>query len=436
VAKLLFVVHGQRGRTLAAEAVRHGHAVIGHAQLGPQWPSALEKGEAEVAIVAGDPAVLSATALAECDARGVRIIGLVGTDEERRNAATLGLFEIVDSDASWPEIERLVLDPIGGSDSVGAGFSVGEVSSMGGDSSVGGPAGPAIGAAAPAPERGIVIAVWGPAGSPGRTTLAIGIAAELAANGHSVALGDVDTHAASIAPSLGLLDEAPGFAAACRLAGSNSLDRSELERIGQRYVSANGSFWVLTGLGRPSRWPELSAERVRGVITECRDWVEYTVLDTGFSLENDEEISSDLFAPRRNAATITALHEADFVIAVGAADPVGLSRFLRSHVDLAEVVTTSRVTVVANKVRAAAIGLNPTAQVEQTLSRFGGIDSPVLVPHDQAGADAAIISGRTLAEVAPRSPARLAIQQLVQSRILPAVPARTNSAWLSRLRVG
>jgi len=71
--------------------------------------------------------------------------------------------------------------------------------------------------------RGAVIAVWGPAGAPGRTSLAIAIAGELAASGHSVALADADTHGAAIAPSLGLLDEAPGFAAACRLAGTNAL---------------------------------------------------------------------------------------------------------------------------------------------------------------------------------------------------------------------
>jgi MinD-like ATPase involved in chromosome partitioning or flagellar assembly len=425
LARVLFVVHGARGRALAAEAVRHGHSVAGHARVGANWVSAVQKGDADIAVVVGDPVVLSGAALAECDARGVRIVGLVGSDDERRNAEMIGLFEIVDANAPWIEIEQALVNP----------GSLAERSTEVEPLPVIEP--PLVEPVeTPSVEtRGTVIAVWGPAGSPGRTTLAIGIAAELASHGHSVVLGDVDTHAASIAPSLGLLDEAPGFAAACRLAGSHSLDRAELERIGQRYVSANGSFWVLTGLGRPSRWPELSADRVRGTIAECRKWAEYTVLDTGSSLENDEEISSDLFAPRRNAATITALHEADHVIAVGAADPVGLSRFLRSHVDLADVVTTGRVTVVANKVRAAAIGLNPTAQVTQTLSRFGGIDSPVLVPYDQAGLDAALINGRTLAEVAPRSPTRLAFQQLVQSRILPSVPIRSNSAWLSRLRV-
>jgi Flp pilus assembly CpaE family ATPase len=96
-----------------------------------------------------------------------------------------------------------------------------------------------------------------------------------------------------------------------------------------------------------------------------------------------------------------------------------LSRFLRSHVDLVELAPSARIIVVANKLRAAAIGLNPGSQVRQTLSRFGGIESPVLVPHDQSGLDAALLSARTLAEVAPRSPARAAIQELVKTQLLP-----------------
>jgi len=262
--------------------------------------------------------------------------------------------------------------------------------------------------------------VWGPAGAPGRTTLAINVAAEIAAAGHTVVLADVDTYSGSIAPSLGLLDEAPGFAAACRLSGADALTRAEFERIAHRYNSPRGAFWVLTGIGQPSRWPELSAERVGGTISSLRRWVDYVVLDTGFSLESDEEISSDLFAPRRNAATLAALGSADRVVACGLADPVGMARFLRVWADLTEVITTNRVHVVMNRVRASAVGFGPSSQVQSALQRFGGIDAAALVPHDQAGLDAAVLTGRTLRDAAPRSPARLGILALVRNELLPA----------------
>ena len=377
---------------LDASAIRHGHEIVGRASSSGELIEVVGQVAPEVVVTACDPVTLSSGVLAACDIRGIRVVALVSNEAGRKYAAALGLYDVVDEPAEWPDIERV----LAGARTV----------------------------TAPSGSRGTVIAVWGPAGSPGRSTLAIGIAAELASAGHSVVLGDVDTHAASIAPSLGLLDEAPGFAAACRLAGSDSLDLLELERIAQRYSTPHGGFWVLTGLGRPARWPELPADRVLATIAKCRDWVDFVVLDTGFSLENDEEISSDLYAPRRNASTITALRDADIVVAVGSADPVGLSRFLRAHVDLIELITTSRLIVVANKVRATAIGLNPQSQVLQTLSRFGGIERPVLIPHDQLSLDAALLSGRTLAEVAAKSPVRLAVQELVQKRILPAVKAK------------
>ena len=386
----------EREAELSSAARRHGHEVV---LSNGTLPAQLEAAAPDIVVISCEPAMLSSTVLAACDARGIRLIALAADEAGRQHAAALGLHDLVEASAQWTDIEQVIT-------------------------------GQRRSAAPRGTAGGLVIAVWGPAGSPGRTTLAIGIAAELAAAGHSVALGDVDTHAASVAPALGLLDEAPGFAAACRLAGSDSLTIAELERIAQRYSSGHGSFWVLTGLGRPTRWPELSNDKVVSTIRHCRSWVDYTVLDTGFSLENDEEISSDLFAPKRNAATIAALREADVVVAVGAADPVGLSRFLRSHLTLLETLDSARVVVVANKVRASAIGLNPASQVQQTLSRFGSIDDAELVAHDQAGLDAALLSGRTLLDVAPKSPARLAIQALVRSRILPQVAATKR-----RLRV-
>lgn len=386
---------------LADEATRHGHEVVARGGSGAEISSLLSTLRPDVVIAAASSRYLTERVIANCDEAGVRVIAMVVDDAARRHAAALGIFETADAAAAWPDIEPLLQA-----------------------------ARPAGQAAIARNDRGTVIAVWGPAGSPGRTTLAIGIAAEIAARGHTVALADVDTHGASIAPTLGMLDEAPGFAAACRLAGSDSLTRDELERIGQRYESPLGGFWVLTGIGRPSRWPELSGDRVATTIRACRSWVEYTILDTASSLENDEEISSDLFAPRRNAATVTAVHEADRIVAVGSADPVGMSRFLRAHVDLVEAASTHEITVVMNRVRASAIGMNPNGQVTQTLSRFGGIESPVLVPHDQSAVDGAVLSGRSLADAAPRSPARAAIRDLVASRLLPDLaPSRPRGLF-------
>ncbi|MGO4692516.1 AAA family ATPase [Glaciibacter sp. 2TAF33] len=403
---------------LLGDLVEHGHTVVARAATAADLLGSLDAAGARgptdtVALVGAARLTLTAELINGCDAKGVRVIALAATDLDRRYAASLGLYEVIGADARWPDIEAML---VGG---IAVPLRVGDQSRATG-----------------ALRRGSVIGVWGPAGAPGRTTLAINIAAEIAAAGHTVVLADVDTYSGSVAPSLGMLDEAPGFAAACRLAGSDSLRQSEFERIAQRYNSPQGAFWVLTGLGRPSRWPELSSERVTKTIQALRLWADYVVLDTGFSLESDEEISSDLFAPRRNAATVSALREADHVVACGLADPVGMARFLRAWVELADVLTTERVSVVMNRVRASAVGLDPNGQVVSTLRRFGNIDGAVLVPNDQQATDAAVLTGRTLRDAAPKSPARASIRRFVQSELLaetaPVTGHRRTVSWRRR----
>ncbi|MFC5503347.1 CpaE family protein [Lysinimonas soli] len=395
---------------LAAQAPRYGHRVVARCSGAEELCAQLAIVTPELAVVAAAPQYLTARVVSSCDALGVRLLAVATSPAERRYAASLGLVDVLDAPFEWTSGQPAEI-----------------------------PAMTTVPASSPtAPSRGTVIAVWGPEGAPGRTSVAIALAAELAERGVSVALADADTHAASIAPALGLLDEAPGFAAACRLAGTGGLDRAQFERIGRSRRSGHAEFWVLTGLGRASRWPELTAERIAGVLSAVRDWVEVTVVDVAASFERDEELMTDLGAPRRNAATIEVLRSADRVVAVGSADPVGLSRFLRAHADLVELTAPDRIATVINKVRSSAIGLNPGAQVQQTLARFGGIDDPVLVPWDLAAFDAALLSGRTLGDVAPRSAARVAIRELA-ARVSPPAAATTGArswppAWLSGAR--
>lgn len=386
---------------ILVDLVEHGHSVIARQTSAVDLISAIARRVPEVVLVQAERATLSAELLAVCDAHGVRVVALAATDGSRRYAASLGLYEVLEASAPWAEIEALL------SADLTVPVRVSE-----------NPVGPAR-------TANRVIAVWGPAGAPGRTTLAVNIAAEIAAAGHTVALVDADTYGGSIAAALNLLDEAPGFAAACRLAGADALTDMELERIAQRYNSPQGAFWVLTGIGRPSRWPELSAERITRTIEALRNWVDYVVIDTGFSLESDEELSSDLFAPRRNAATLTAIAAADHVVACGLADPVGMARFLRSWVDLADVLSTTAVSVVMNRVRQSAVGLDPQGQIESTLRRFGGINGVVLVPQDVNAVDGAVLTGRTLRDAAPKSAARAGIRQLVLGSLVP-VPIQSR----------
>lgn len=291
-------------------------------------------------------------------------------------------------------------------------------------------------------RRGTVVAVWGPAGSPGRTTTAIELAAALAGIGaepvrrpgllrrarpaprppgaDTVLLADADTYASSVTSRLGLLDDAPGLAAAARSAGQGVLDVVTLARHSPVVLPG---VRVLTGITRASRWPELPATSLDLVLQRCRELAAWTVVDCGPVLEADELLMYDTRAPQRNGATLSALQAADVVVVVGGADPVGLQRLVRGLEDLRDAavpVPGARV-VVVNRVRDAAVGRRAESQVRDALARYAGVEDVHVVPDDPAGLDAALLAGRVLAECAPGSPARAAFVRLAE-RVRHLVP--------------
>jgi len=160
-----------------------------------------------------------------------------------------------------------------------------------------------------------------------------------------------------------------------------------------------------------------------------------TVVDCGFSLEDDEELSYDTLAPRRNATTLTALSLADTVLAVGAGEPIGLQRLVRGLRDLSALPCPEPV-VVVNRVRAEAVGWQPERRIRDALQRFAGVRSPHLVPDDRSALDAALLSGRTLAEEVPGSPVRLALAELARTLAPVGEPATSRRERRARGRFG
>jgi len=349
--------------------------------------------DADAVVLETSRATVNAAVVAACDRRAVRIVPLAAGSGEERLAAMFGHEPPLPLGVeAWQLAERLSAPPV-------------RSAAVPGEAGAGGPARPRV------------IAVWGPAGSPGRSTLAIELAVELARGGRHVGLVDADSHAPSIALALGLADEAPGFAAACRQSELGGVDARELTRISAPIGSTGVD--VLTGLNRPSRWPELSGSRVAAALAACREWADYTVVDVAAPLERDEEIVSDLDGPRRNAATLAALRAADLVVAVAAADPLGISRFLRAYPELRATIGATPVAVVANRLRPGALGIDARGQVRRTLDRFGGITDVWFVPTDPRAADAALLAARPIADVAPRSPITLALRRFVGEAVAP-----------------
>lgn len=357
--------------------------------------TALDLAGADIVVIASDPRILNAAFVAECDRAGVRIAPYAPEQQQHRLAAAFGLAPLTSLEA-----DRILNHPV-----------------------------PTSRVAV----RGGIIAVWGTHGAPGRSTVAASLAVALAADGSRVALVDADASAPSLAIMLSLSDDAPGFASACRSAERRTLDAEELTRISQPLTVQGGSVQVLTGINRPNRWPELSAHRVHACLEVARGWAEFIVVDVAASLEEDEEIVSDMEGPRRNAATLTALRSADHVVAVAGADAVGISRFIRAQNELRATVGETAVHTVVNRARSSVLGVDAKGQIRRTLSRFAGIDNLLFLANEPVIADGALLHGRAIADIAPKSAFAAGIRRL-SAEISGAQQAATETVAEPRRR--
>jgi MinD-like ATPase involved in chromosome partitioning or flagellar assembly len=416
--------------------------------------SAAATGVADVAVVSPDLRGLDREALRQLAGQGVRVAALVPAEDEpgERRLRQMGVVTVLRPGEPADEVaDRLAALAEGTTTGGGTGAdrespsaphaggsrwapgSPGSPGAPGGDPwpddapggrpAGGTAAGPGVeaGSGAPPPGRGVlpgdsarlpvrapVTAVWGPTGAPGRTTVAVTLAARLAASGVRTLLVDLDTWGASVAQVLALVDEAPGVAAAARASEHGTLDLPGLARLSPEVVPG---LRVLTGLPRPERWPELRAAAVEDVLDLGRRLVDHVVVDCGFAIEDDEELSYDTAAPRRNATTLVALERATSLVVVGSADPVGLQRLVRAVQDVA-VVPSPPPTVVVNKVRASAAGPHPQRAIAEVLGRFAGMAELHYVPWAPAECDAALLAGRSLVEHAPTAAVTEAISAL------------------------
>jgi MinD-like ATPase involved in chromosome partitioning or flagellar assembly len=410
----------------ALDRADHGVTVVRRCVDVAELLAAAATGRAQAALLSAELRRLDADAVARLEAAGVAVVGLVeaGDDRAAERLRQLGVGRVLPADSDPAEIAQALRDAVSG---VGdTGHDVAEPRS----------ALPTLGVPEPPASRpdgpGRVVAVWGPTGAPGRTTVAVGLADEAARLGVGTLLVDADVYGGVIAQVLGLLDESPGLAGASRLAATGSLDAAALARLSW---SVRPRLGVLTGLARSDRWPELRPRAVEAVLAEARRSADLVVVDCSFCLEEDEELSFDTAAPRRNGATLAVLAAADTVLCVSGADPVALQRTIRSLGELGDVLPDVDPVLVVNQVRRGPVAGSPADEIGAALDRFAGREVRAFLPADRRATDAALASGRTLAEVAPSSPLRTALRALAAD--LAGARAPSSGRWRrARRRVG
>ncbi|MGI8681077.1 MAG: hypothetical protein ACR2JO_02860, partial [Mycobacteriales bacterium] len=104
------------------------------------------------------------------------------------------------------------------------------------------------------------------------------------------------------------------------------------------------------------------------------------------------------------------------------ADPASLQWLVRGLSQLRETLPDMAPRVVVNRLRRTAVNGDPVGEVRSALERYAGISAVQFVPYDRAGMDAALAGGRLLAEVAPKSPARVALARLAAGLIDASAP--------------
>ena len=354
-------------------------------------------GQADAAVVALDAPGLDPTAVDVLHRHDVRVLA-VGPDDEAAHtrAARVGVDVLVSHD----ELD-LLPDALEADGDVPAYDELSDPVDL--------LTGPDV---AEAPGRTLV--VWGPAGAPGRTTVAVALASVLAARDLRTTLVDADPYGGAVAQHLGVLDEVSGLLSAARLTADGSLE----SRLGTVQRAVGERLTVVTGLPRADRWVEVRSGVVEHLL-EVTGSLGHVVVDTGFSLEDDA--STDLVGrPGRNQLTLGALEVADEVLVVGTADPIGLSRLARGLVDLRDRCPGTPVRVVVNRMRAT-LGWSERdiAGMVEGFARLAGVH---FLPDDGSAADRALTTG---SPVSPgESVLAAALTDLADAVVPPPAPHR------------
>ena len=262
------------------------------------------------------------------------------------------------------------------------------------------------------PTRARCVAVWGPTGAPGRTTVAITLADELARLGHVDACSSTPTStAARSPPSSGLLDESPGLAAACRLAAGTRLTGAALAGL---CWQLRAELRVLTGIPLAARWTELRAAGDRRRCSRPR----------GSWPTSPSSTAGSASRPTRSCPSTRSRRGATARRSRCSTTPTdrGRGRCGRPDRDAAAGARAGR--AARRRDRRAAVGgaeqgaragscrATPRAELVGALERFAGVTPAALLPDDRESLDAALATGRSLGEARPSSPLRSAIGEL------------------------
>ena len=221
-----------------------------------------------------------------------------------------------------------------------------------------------------------VIAITSPHGSTGKTTVAINMALELAAEKFKVLIIDADLAGPSVANYFCLAELPAGLVGAIRIASQNRFDQAQLERLSVQVPKS--SITVLPGVISDQNL-ELTSESIAAVIETAKASFDFVIVDLG-SLKPKQEF--DL--------TSEVVRISDQVVLVALADPIGIFRLLRTEQDL--LLLAEQPKLVVNRLRNSVIAQAKT-EIKTTLAGLGSLEPVAFLPDDPLHVDQAIRVG-------------------------------------------
>ena len=217
-----------------------------------------------------------------------------------------------------------------------------------------------------------IIAVTSPHGSTCKTTVAINIALELAAEKFRVLIIDADLDGPSVANYLCLSELPAGLVGAMRIASQNRFDQAQLERLSIQIPKS--SITLLPGVISDQSLDPTS-QSVVAILEIAKASFDFVLVDLG-PLKPSQEFD----------ITREVVRASNQVVVVALADPIGIFRLLRFETYLLSL--TERPMLVINRLRNTVISQAKT-EIKTTLSGLSEIEAAAFLPDDQASVDQA-----------------------------------------------
>jgi len=247
---------------------------------------------------------------------------------------------------------------------------------------------------------GKAIAITGPHGSTGKSTVAINMAALLVAEKRKVFLIDADVLGSSLANQLLLAELPAGLAGAIRIASQNRFDLEQLQRLSVQTAKSN--ITLLPGSTKLAGQENLAVELAKIVETAKANF-DFVILDLPSLSFQDQDFASQL-----------ALL-ADEVFIVALADPVGIFRLLALQKQLQGLSLEPK--LVINRVRNSVIA-QAKKEITETLLRLGQLEIAGFLPEDQGQLDQALKLGVPVSASSRSSAFRQGLSLIVRTTLL------------------